>query len=211
MTLALTSRDLDLLETLTLRVRLLTVRQVAQLWWPGGQNQRQARRRLERLAAANFVEMHRINAHPLLPVTRPLFDWQPGGDEPDNERLAAQCRGRWTKAAVPMMVCVAAALTANLLGSTARGIPPREHRDHDLRLASVYAAYRSHQPSLAALWTGEHGLPKAGYRIKDPDAFLCDGDGKVLRVIESTGRYSAAQIQSFHEHCEANSLPYELW
>jgi hypothetical protein len=67
------------------------------------------------------------------------------------------------------------------------------------------------RPELAALWMGEHGMPKAGYRIKDPDAFLCGESGQVLRVIESAGRYSVEQVQSFHEHCEVHDLPYELW
>ena len=68
-----------------------------------------------------------------------------------------------------------------------------------------------HRPKLAAQWVGEHSLPKAGHRIKDPDAFLRDPHGNILRVIESTGRYGIQQVQSFHDHCEANSLPYELW
>lgn len=40
MTLTLTDRDLELLDVLTLRVRLLTLRQVTELWWPNGENQR---------------------------------------------------------------------------------------------------------------------------------------------------------------------------
>ena len=69
MTLTLTDRDLELLDVLTLRVRLLTLRQVTELWWPNGENQRCARRRLECLEAAKLIEIHRVNAHPLLPVT----------------------------------------------------------------------------------------------------------------------------------------------
>ena len=57
----------------------------------------------------------------------------------------------------------------------------------------------------------EDCLPKAGYRIKDPDAFLVNSAGEVLRVIESAGRYSIAQIESFHDHCVQYGLPYELW
>ena len=211
MTLSLTSRDLDLLDTLTLRVRLLTLRQITELWWPTGKNQRCARRKLECLMEAKLVEIHRVNAHPLLPVTSPLFAWQPGDAEPECEQLAESCNKRWNRPTVPMTVCVAAPLAANLLGSTACGVPHRDHRNHDLRLASVYAAYRLQWPKLAALWIGEHGLPKAGHRIKDPDAFLRHNNGQLLRVIESAGRYSAAQVQSFHDHCEAHELPYELW
>ena len=211
MTITLTARDLDLLETLTRRVRLLTVRQIAVHWWPDARSQCQTRRRIERLAAARLVEVHRINAHPLLPITKPLFTWKPGDDEPNCERIAVTCQDRWTQPAMSMTVCVAAPLAANLFGSTACSIPLREHRNHDLRLACVYATYRSQRPQLAALWTGEHALPKAGYRIKDPDAFLCAADGQVVRVIESAGRYSVAQVESFHEHCAEHDLPYELW
>ncbi len=110
-----------------------------------------------------------------------------------------------------MTVCVAAPRTANCFGSTAAGLPKQEHLNHDLRLAAVYAAYRLQRPELAALWIGEHALPKAGYRIKDPDAFLRRGDGQPFRVIESAGRYSTDQVQSFHEHCESHGLAYELW
>lgn len=211
MTLSLTSRDLDLIDVLTLRVQLLTLRQITELWWPNGENQRGARRRVESLARADLIEIHRVNAHPLLPVTSPLFAWKPGDGEPDCEQLAQKCHNRWIRPAIPMTVCVAGRRVANVMGSTARGVPKCEHRNHDLRLASVYVAYRLQRPQLAALWIGEHGLPKAGYRMKDPDAFLRRSDGTLLRVIESSGRYSVAQVQSFHDHCESNQLPYELW
>ena len=211
MMLTLTERDLDLLDALTLRVRLLTLRQVTELWWPTGENQRCARRRLECLEVAQLIEIHRVNAHPLLPVTSPLFAWAPGDAEPDCEQLAARCSQRWSQPAVPMTVCVAAPLAANLMGSTACGLPHRDHWNHDLRLASVYTAYRLQRPKLATMWIGEHGLPKAGHRIKDPDAFLRHKNGQNVRVIESAGRYSESQVQSFHDHCEAHDLPYELW
>ena len=106
---------------------------------------------------------------------------------------------------------MAAPLAANLLGSTSCGLPKPEHRDHDLLLAAVYVHYRTQHPKTAALWIGEHVLTKAGYRIKDPDAFLRDEQGRILQVIESAGRYSSAQVESFHEHCAELSLPYELW
>jgi hypothetical protein len=66
-------------------------------------------------------------------------------------------------------------------------------------------------PESAARWVGEHVLPKAGHRIKDPDAFIRNDQGEVLCVIESAGRYSADQVESFHEHCVENNLPYQLW
>ena len=114
-------------------------------------------------------------------------------------------------AALPTEVWVVSSATAAIFGSTARRLPPPEHYDHDLRLASVYVHYRTMYPRLARQWIGEHALPKAGYRIKDPDAFLRNQNGQVFRVVESAGRYSPAQVESFHEHCAEYDLPYELW
>jgi hypothetical protein len=128
------------------------------------------RRRLRNIASAGLTELHVINAHPLLPVDRPLLAWRPGDDDPDSEQVSLATCERWSRPAIPTAVCVASPLSANLFGSTARGLPPLEHRDHDLRLASVYVHYRQRAPHLAGLWIGEHSRPKVGYRIKDPDA-----------------------------------------
>jgi hypothetical protein len=108
-------------------------------------------------------------------------------------------------------VCVATPVTANLFASSAFRLPRLEHRDHDVLLSSVYVHYRLHHPESAKAWIGEHVLPKAGYRIKDPDAFLRTDDGRIIRVIEAAGRYSAEHIEDFHEHCVDYELPYELW
>jgi hypothetical protein len=207
----LTERDLDLVETLTRRVRLAAVTQVAMLWWPETRGLSTARSRLRCLVAAGLIERHFVNAHPLLPVTRPLVAWKPGDDDPDTEHVAAIIRNRWREPSVPTEICVASAAAANIFGSTARGLPALEHRDHDLRLASVYFHFRAARPRQAKLWTGEHALPKAGYRVKDPDAFLVNANGDAVRVIESAGRYSVHQVAAFHEHCSDHELPYELW
>jgi hypothetical protein len=209
--ITLTDRDLDLLETLTSRVRLLSMRQVASIWWPGHTGRDRVRRRLRRFAAIRFIELHRINLRSLPALSRPLFAWQPGRDEPDAESLSDRLRNRWTAASRPVEVCVAAPATANLFASTAYRLPRLEHRDHDFLLAAVYVHYRSHRSELASAWIGEHVLPKAGYCIKDPDAFLRSDDGRIVRVIEAAGRYSAEHIVEFHEHCVENDLPYELW
>jgi hypothetical protein len=209
--ITLTERDHDLLETLTLHVRLLTVRHCAWLGWPDAKGLSQVQRRLQRLAAAGLVELHRINAHPLPDRPTPLFTWEPGASDPDPAELSRRTRERWSQPAQPTEVCVASPLAAGLLGSTARGLPPLEHRDHDLCMAGVYVHYRRQLPKLAAMWIGEHALPKAGYRIKDPDAFLRNEQGKLLRVIESAGRYGPRQFESFHQYCDARNLPYELW
>jgi hypothetical protein len=102
-------------------------------------------------------------------------------------------------------------MSANLFGSSAGELSTLLHRDHDLLLAEVYVHYCRHSPQLAARWLGEDVFPKAGFRVKDPDAFLFADDGRPERVIESAGRYGRAQVQAFHEHCIEFDLPYELW
>jgi hypothetical protein len=211
MNLTLTSRDHDLLETLTCRVSVLTAALAAQLTASGKSRRGIVRRRLRRLASANWLELQTVNAHPLLPVTNPIFAWQPGDDDPDAERLSQLARRRWSRPARPMEVCIASRRAASLFASTAGGRFSQRQVDHDLRLASVYVHYRVHHSELARRWIGEHALPKAGYRIKDPDAFLRDGYGCVFHVIESAGRYTPRQIESFHEYCVENQLGYELW
>lgn len=210
MTITLTVRDHELLDFVTGRVTILARRQIEELQgFP--KRQRATQRWLDRLCQSGLLERHVINAHPLLPIERPLFAWKPAADDPDPSEISRAARRRWCLAAQPTEVYVASRLAANLLGSTAHGLPAPEHRDHDLRLAAVFAHYRRHRPRLARLWVGEHLLPKAGYRIKDPDAFLCDAQGQIVRVIESAGRYSAEQVEAFHEHCVEHELSYELW
>lgn len=207
--MTLTQRDLDLLETLACRVSVLRVADAARLGW--ATTGPAPRRRLQQLAKAGWLRRRVLNAHPSLPVVNPLFAWQPGMGDPDAERLSRLAKGRWSRAALPAEICIATKSTAALFGSTAGHGGSPAHLDHDLRLAAVYVQYRLHHPALAARWIGEHALPKAGYRVKDPDAFLRDDRGRILRVIESAGRYSSAQIESFHEYCVERAFPYELW
>jgi len=208
---AWTQRDYDIIQVLAIRIQLITTPQAARIWWPNQTTQRNARKRLRRLAAAGLLERYIVNAHPLLKPQQPLADWRPGDRRPDCKMLSGRARRRWSQPAVPTEVFTASKLSANLFGGESHGLPTLDHRDHDLLLADAYAAHHVHNPADAARWIGEDFLPKAGFRIKDPDAFLLDDAGRPIRVIESAGRYSAKQIASFHEHCQSLALPYELW
>ena len=206
-----TTRDLDIVETLTRRVRLLSILQIARIWWPQAGSLRVVRRRLLRVAQSGLVTRAIVNVHPLLDISQPLARWTPGGDIPDFREVSLQAKSRWQSASTPQEIFCATRLAANVYGSSAGALPDLTHRDHDLLLAQVYVVYRKIGTAEARDWVGEDALPKAGYRIKDPDAFLVDSDGNVNRVIESAGRYSFRQVESFHEHCVEHGLPYELW
>ena len=76
--MTLTERDLDLVETLTLKVPVLTIPQIADVWWPNARSQRVPRHRLARLAKSGWIAVHVINAHRPPPMLSPLFAWKPG-------------------------------------------------------------------------------------------------------------------------------------
>lgn len=209
-----THQEFDLLETLTRRVRLLSVDQIARIPWRQVDSQRYMKRpsgpRLRRLIQAGLLARAFINVRRLKP-TCPLFRWRPGDDEPNVEQLVATITTRWPVAAQPVEVYWASRYAASLFGSSAGRLPKLHHRDHDLLLADAYLHYRVHERAWAMLWRGEDSRPKAGYQIKDPDAFLVDREGRIVRVIESTGRYGVRQIEAFHDHCASENLSYELW
>ncbi len=200
-----------IIEALTRQIRLVSLRQAKTCWWPDSPNSKAALRTLLTLTRDGWIERYQINAHPLLAIHQPLVTWKPGTSEPDADVVSKCCQDRWSLPAIPMEVFVASPLAASLCGSTARGLPRREQWNHDLLLTSVYVHYQRRSPRLACGWVGEHALPKAGYRIKDPDAFLIGANRRILRVIESAGRYSPRQVESFHDHCAERELPYELW
>ena len=100
---------------------------------------------------------------------------------------------------------------ANVYGTSAGRLAAVNHRDHDALLGAVFAHYRLNRPHEAVDWIGEDARPKAGFRIKDPDAFLVDAAGTPYRAIESAGGYAPAQVEAFHQHCVENQLAYELW
>lgn len=206
-----TNRDLDIVETLTRRVRILSFEQLKRIWWPHAGSRRVVRRRLRQLVTAGLIGRKIINVHPLLPITEPLARWSRETVTPKFDRVAKAAKARWTEPAVPSEVFFATKLAANLFASTSHGLPPLTQRNHDLLLGQVYVFYRTTRPEQATRWVGEDVMAKAGYRVKDPDAFLVDEAGRFERVIESVGAYSVKQIASFHRHCFEYELPYELW
>ena len=206
-----TQRDIDIVETLTRRVRVLSLTQISAIWWAAAGSHRVTRRRLRRLVSGDLVVRTTVNAVPIQPVYRPLFEWREGNREPNPRHVSADARTRWNKAPVPTEVYLASRRAASLFGSTAGHLPRVEQIDHDLLLAEVYVLYRRYRPAESERWIGEDTRPKAGFRIKDPDAFLISREGQTTRVIESAGAYSPRQIESFHQHCLEQSLPYELW
>tara|TARA_R110002049_G_scaffold309101_2_gene516910 strand:- start:36506 stop:37069 length:564 start_codon:yes stop_codon:yes gene_type:complete len=166
---------------------------------------------VERLVRARLLDGDVRNLQ-LPPVTdEPLCDWVPGEPDPNFERIEYLVQSRWCGQEVPTPIVAATEKACRLFGSNAGGMPPLTHLNHDLLLGEVFARYRCQQPEVCASWLGEDAVEIAERGVKNPDAFLFDTRGHVTKVVESAGKYSLSQLESFHRHCKSANLPYELW
>jgi len=207
-----TPRDYDLLETLALKVRILTLPQIAGGWWSESANAvPNARRRLRQLVTAGLLRRCSLSIHPILKLTMPICSWNPGDCPLDPGAVSWKLCNRWTEAPQAVTTYSASRQTVNLLASYGGSPPDFQHATHDAHVAEVYLWYLRHDPSTAAIWLGEDAFPKAGYRVKDPDAFAIGPDGNPTRAIEFGGRYDAERVADFHQHCAERRLPYEIW
>lgn len=211
MTPTWTSSLIDFLETLACRVRVMSLRQVRQLWSDGLGDGAGLDESLRRLVEAGLI------TGAVRPVAvaevgaQPLFAWRPGSSAPDARAVASIAANRWPKTQSPIPLVSATRKACLLFGAAGGGLPPECHTGHDLILAEVYTRCRIRSPRIASAWVGEHATPMAERGVKNPDAYLADEAGAPRLVVESAGRYSARQVQAFHDHCASESLSYELW
>ena len=208
-----TSRDIDILETLALKVRVLSVIQIASVWWPLSKYSKlDAKKRVRRLTKAGYIERYQVNTHPMIEMSKPIFSWRPQVVKPDFSAIAWKLKKRWSEPAVPTWVYVASKKTANLFGTNSGKLKRPEQTTHDLHLTEVYLKFRRNRPKLAAAWVGEDSFKMAGYGVKDPDAFIVKPrTNHVAAVIEFGGKYSSSRVEGFHNYCVERVFPYELW
>ena len=208
----LTDRDKDLLETLSIRVRILSLDQIARLWWTHAADPtRHARRRLRALEDRGFVEHRRFAAHPMLALDQPVFAWRPGHSAPDPDATSYALTSRWTELTKNVPVYVATQRTKGALGGGLARLSPLGHETHDLHVSELFVRLRLDQPDRAARWVGEEAFAKDRHDDKRPDALLVDHAGQPELVIEFAGKYSPDHVWSFHQDCADRELAYELW
>ena len=207
-----TERDLDIVETLVCKVRMLTVKQTAHLWWSCCRAKNEyALRRLKKLRKAGLLACYDVNLHPPLELTQPLWIWQPGWPVPDFEQLAYEGQTRWTKPSRSKPIYIATPKAIYLYGGYGRGqLGTMFQWTHDYHMTEVYCYFKQHREEDFQNWIGEDGVGKGGYREKNPDAFIVV-DEQRIRAIDFVGRYDANRLQDLHVHCQERELPYELW
>lgn len=214
MGIARSQRDNALLDTLVHRVRVLSVDQIAAMWWPDtGQPHQFAQRCLRRLERAALIVRQTVLTEPPLRLSGPVVNWAPGHSTPNFAAVSYALQSRWQGCVPSPMPVVAATRKAihQYGGHGLGGLRQRLQVNHDLHLAAVYLLKLRQDPALPGRWVGEDQLGKAGYGIKDPDAFLLGPLGQTECVVEFGGRYDERRVRSFHEHCARFGMRYELW
>ncbi len=210
-----TDRDNEILEALACRVRVFSLEQLAGAWWPTASNaQAISRRRLTELSGAGWLHATHVYVSRMLELTAPIHIWSPGEPDPDCAAIARSLAQRWEVDRPPTRLSVFTA-TRQTLDEFGGPVRPKRldtlYATHDLNLAAVYLFFRRERPDDAGAWIGEDLRPKAGYKLKDPDAVLEFSDGRPELVVELGGKYSQETVQAFHEDCARRGRRYELW
>ncbi len=214
----LTDRDREILLSLTHKVRLLSLDQIARTWWnssPTGIVN--ARKRLAILTDNNtpssdlLLRRLRANTHPELNLGGPVLSWNPGELTPDFGALSYRLKSRWTEAIRPTTIYVATERAARYFGGFGGKLRRPLQVTHDLHVAQIYLHLFQTNQEAAGAWVSEEQFGPERRHQKLPDAVLRDKNGQITRVIEFGGSYDPKHVERVHWDCVTRSLPYELW
>lgn len=208
----LTRRDLRMLEILTHRLRVISLDQIARVFWGDTSNSREnARRRLALLEGEGLVETGVLLTRSLPPLEVPIARWAPGSPRPDFGPIAHQLKSRWPRQLQSTSVVIATAVAGHRFGGGGGRKPRTSEASHDLGLASVYLRLVETDPARAGAWVSEATLYRrgGGRNEKLPDAMILRPEERT--IIEFAGEYRKTKLEEFHIHCEDQGLAYELW
>lgn len=207
---ALTSRDQDILDALTLRIRILSIAQLSRWFWTGETDRRCATKSIDRLVRAGLLDWKRFLVGPEVELNSPLASWRQGETRPDWDGIVWRTRTRWIGRVTAMRCVVAAPGGAARYGVTSH--PPRiSEATHDLHVAQVFLRLRASNLERARRWDGE-ALRQFGRQpnAKVPDAIIRRA-GTPLAIEVVGASYGANKLNAFHGYCESQGLSYELW
>lgn len=209
----LTKRDDEILDALTIRIRLLSLEQVTAMWWnetPTGLTN--ARKRLQTLVDRHMLCRLQVFARPLPSLAQPIAKWRPRSPAPCFGQVAWRLQSRWTKPPRLTTVYIATRRCANFYGGRRKGELTHEFQaTHDLALAQLYLSLKRKAPQKAQQWFGEDMLRRQ-FRTKQPDAVIAESPTARPRlVVEFGGAYDMPRVAAFHKHCKKMKLPYEIW
>lgn len=207
----ITDREEQLLRALSRAVRVVRACQIGRLWNGPEAATESCEKRLLLLAQAGYLEAFQVRAHPPLPLTEPIWCWNPGDAEPPFSVLSDRLRTRWREALKPTKIFTASKRTAHLYGGSGGRLSHPLQVNHDLHVAAIFLRLLRESPLEASGWISEDTLARTRRGQKLPDAEIYDPDGRLIKVIEFGGAYSADRCRMVHADCAERNLPYELW
>lgn len=207
----MTERELDIMVTLTQRVRCMSAKQLAAGWWNCSKSgEMAARKTAATLIRRGFLLKERVLVDPMLPLDAPLIIWNPREKAPDPKETAALLHARWNADLEARTIYSASWTAARLFGGYGGGIASILQVTHDLHVAELYLRFKASHGSTSMRWVSED-VRTALRGEKVPDAYLLSPSGHIQCVIEFGGKYTAERVADFHAHCQNNELPYQLW
>ena len=206
-------RDNEILDALTIRVRLFSVAQIARTWWAGTADpEANARERLKQLDRAGLVTRFVLMSRPELELEAPVLVWEPGQETPDLGSVSYKLQSRFSAALEKTPCVVATARAATKFGGHGGKLPKNAEQTHDVHVAAMFLRYRGLNPDLVRHWISEEVIKRTRPKVKGdklPDAMIRTGSYE--RVIEFGGEYGKDKLTAFHDYCVKKNLPYELW
>lgn len=212
--LRLTPRDWEILDALSLRIRMLSLPQIARTWWTGAVDpQSAARERLDRLVGRGWLLRTRALVQQLSPIAAPQVVWSSGQWVPEFGPISWRLRQRWAGPASIVTVYRATSQTARRFGGQRRDHIARPFQmAHDIGTAEMFLAVRRQRPELVRRWIDEDRLAPFRRGQKLPDAVIADSPSAPIElVLEFGAGYSKQRLAAFHRDNEARGLPYEIW
>jgi hypothetical protein len=206
----MTNRDREILQALTLFVRLFSQAQIADCWFEG--DKANARRRLRQLTGRDLVNRVTVRARTLPPLERPVITWRPGDADPNFSQAAYALRHRWTGRCVRSVTAyIATEKAGQLFGTHESGeLKKPAQAGHDLGVAQIWLQLAASAPPWANAWRGEDVMAHTRLGEKLPDGFIVKND-EVVCVMEFGGSYDEQRVRAFHDDCRHREMPYQIW
>lgn len=207
----MTPWETQLLETLACCLRMLSVGQIARLWWPGqSRSIRNARDSVAGLKAVGWLETPTVLSRPVRPLESPLATWIPGDPAPDVVRLSRVLQRRASMAAHQTRVVTATRKTNECFGYGGLQRIKLTQVTHDLHVSEIFVRYS--QLGWGGLsWVGEDRLGDVWPLRQRPDAVLTDHEQRLRLAIEFGGNYSAARLRRLHDATCRVGIGCEVW
>lgn len=206
----LRAADIPCVETLTQKLRFVSVHQAATMWWPG-RRPTTVRQHLNALTRDGWLSRLATTVGPPLPLERPLCTWRPGDSPPDFDALAYAAQRRAPTNRVPMELFAATPAAARRFGGHT-GQFKLGSLFHDLNVAELYVRLFLKDRPAAQAWIGEDLLVLDRGGDVCPDVELRGSDGRPYRVLEFAGTsYKAERFARLIDDCAFRGLPMEVF